>query len=152
MPWFLYLTPIGWIGFFLSVILFIHESGHFIVAYLTGHKIIKFKVGLGEPTFKFKINKIDFEFSGDANGGKVYVDNTHHVSQIGIFLTALAGPSAVIFFATAIIFFAVYLRSALLGMPQLDFIYQIILPSLAMVTYYIGFGGIYKDLKNVIKV
>lgn len=151
MPWFLYLTPIGWIGFFLSVISFIHESGHFIIAYLTGHKITKFKVGLREPVFKFKIGEIDFEFSGDANGGKVYVDNTNHVSQIGILLTALAGPFAVIFFATGLIFLAAYLRRTLGNTTEWEFIYFIILPAFAAVAYWDGFGGIYRDLKNIIK-
>lgn len=151
MPWFLYLTPIGWIVFFLSVILFIHESGHFIVAYLTGHKITKFKVGLREPVFKFKMGNIDFEFSGDANGGKVYVDNAHHVSQIGILLTALAGPFATLLFGTGLIFLAAHLRNVLVNMPKFDFIYLIILPTMAVVAYWDGFSGIIRDLKNIIR-
>ena len=151
MPWILYLTPIGWIALYLSVVSFVHETGHFVVGCLTGHKITKFKVGLREPVFKFKIGEIDFEFSGDANGGKVCVDNTNHVSQIGIFLTALAGPFAVLLFGTGLIFLAIHLRNVLVNMPKLDFIYLIILPTLVVVAYLDGLSGIIGDLRNIIR-
>lgn len=151
MPWILYFSPVGWIAFYLSIISFVHEIGHFIVGYFTGHKITKFKVGLRKPFFKFKIGEIDFEFSGDANGGEVYVDNTNRVSQIGILLTALAGPFAVLLFGTGLIFLAAYMRNVLVNMPKLDFIYLIILPTLVIVAYWIGLSGIVRDLRNIMR-
>lgn len=150
MPWWFYVfTPLGWLNWYLIFTLFIHELGHLVVGLLTGHKVIKFKVGLGEPLVQFRISNIPFEFSWDAMGGSVSCDNSVHVSQIGIFLTAMAGPVAILFLATGILFL-----TSLFGTNHetntWQFFCQRILLTLSSITYIQGFGGIVRDFKNIL--
>ena len=151
MRWWFYLTPLGWLDLYLTLVLLTHESGHFIVAYLTGHKIIRFKIGLREPVIKFRAGKILFEFSLDANGGCVNTDTTVYVSQIGILLTALAGPIFELSLATGILVFTMIFFGQSYGTNSLYFLYQTILLSLSFVTFWTGIEGLIRDVKNILK-
>ena len=150
MRWFFYLTPFGWLNLYLTLTIFIHESGHFIVAYLTGHKITKFKIGFCDPIIKFQAVGILFEFSLDAHEGRVSVDTAKHESQIGILFTALAGPFAELFLATAILVFTLIFFGEQDDTNSLLFLCQTILLALSFITYWTGIEGLVRDVKNII--
>lgn len=155
MHWLFYLTPIGWWTFYLSIITFVHELGHLAVGLLFGHKFTKLKIGWLEPTFKFRVGGIDFEFSGDANGGELFADNTHHVSQIGILLTAMAGPFASLFLGTVILGITILVNKQLFLHQNLlegkEFAFNAIMMLLIMMAYFDGVTNIYYDFKNILK-
>lgn len=150
MPWWFYVfTPFGWLNWYFILTLSVHELGHLAVGLLTGHKITKFKVGLCDPLVQFRIRSILFEFSLDAMGGEVSCDKTVHVSQMGIFLTAMAGPMATLLLATGILFLI-----PLFGINhetnEWQFFCQMTLLTLSFITYVQGLGGIVRDFKNIL--
>ncbi|MDP3725566.1 MAG: site-2 protease family protein [bacterium] len=151
MPlWFYILTPLGWFSLYLTLVLLVHESGHLVVGLLTGHKITKFKVGLCKPIVRFQIGSIPFELSLDSMGGSVSCDNTKHVSQIGIFLTAMAGPFAVLLLATGVFLLIPEFSKQNYENETWQYFCQMILTALSCVTYWIGLEGIVKDFKNIL--
>ncbi len=141
MPWWFYLTPLGWFDLYLTFAIFIHESGHFIAACLTGHRIIRFKIGLYEPDISFYLGNILFEFSLNASGGRVDTDTDSQVSTISIFLTAVAGPMLELVLASIVL---------LLAFNSTFFLYQAILYSLSFITFWMGLEGLVRDIKNII--
>ena len=151
MPlWFYFLTPFGWLNLYLTFTLFVHELGHLVAGLLTGHKITKFKIGLCEPIVQFRIGSILFEFSLDAMGGKVSCDNTKHVSQIGIFLTAMAGPVATLLFATGVLVLALIFFGGNYELNMWQSFCQMMLLMLSFMEFLHGFGGIVRDFKNIL--
>jgi len=150
MPlWFHLFTPFGWLNWYFTLTLLVHELGHLMVGLLTGHKVTKFKIGLCEPIVQFRIGSIPFEFSLDAMGGSVSCDNTVHISQIGIFLTAMAGPVATLLLATGVLFLI-----PLFGVSHetntWQFFCQMILLTLSFITFLQGFSAIVRDFKNIL--
>jgi len=151
MPWWFHaLTPFGWINFYFTITLIVHELGHLVMGLLTGHKITGFKVGLCDPVIQFQVGNIPFEFSFDAMGGSVSCDNTKHVSQIGFFLTAMAGPVAVLLFATSILVFTVIFLGQDYESKTWQFFCQKMFLTLSFMTYLRGLGNIVRDFKNIL--
>ena len=154
MPWWFYiLTPFGWLDLYLTITVFIHELGHLIMGLLTGHKITKFKLGLYDPIIQFQIRNILFEFSLDGMSGtegSVSCDTTKHVSQIAIFLTAMAGPAAVLLLATGVLWSIPIFFSGNYEPNTWQYICKTILLGLSLMTYWIGFGSIERDLRNIL--
>lgn len=148
--WFYLLPPIGWFCLYLTLSNFFHEFGHLVVGLLTGHKITRFKVGLGKPIIQFQIRGVPFEFSLDGMGGAVSCDKEKSVSQIGIFLTAMAGPCATLLFATAIFRLSLTLHGENHGYNTWQYICQVTLFLLAGITYLRGLCGIVADFKNIL--
>ena len=148
--WFYVLTPFGWLNCYFILMLFVHEFGHLVVGLLTGHKITKFKIGLCDPIVQFRIRDITFEFSLDAMGGRVSCDNEVHVSQIGILLTAMAGPIATLILAMLMLLLIPILFNGFNPSNNWQSSCQMILFGLSLMTFLQGFGGIVRDFKNIL--
>ena len=145
--------PFALMQLFLISHLVIHELGHLVAALLTGQKVTKVRIGLLEPpALQFNFYNIDFGFSGDGNGGKVYIDlwedDSGFVRQMSILFTALAGPFANFMFASALFMAGVLFFHAggaiqeIVGFGFLVF---------ATVEFFMGLEGIFHDVKNIIK-
>ncbi len=151
MPlWFYLFTPFGWLSLYLTLNLLVHELGHLVVGLFAGHKFTKFKVGLGEPIIKFQIRGLPFELSLDAMGGAVSCDKTKHISQIGIFLTAIAGPFAELLLATVIFLLILIFFRGNYEQNTWRYSCRMMLLVLSMITYWNGFGAIVRDFKNIL--
>lgn len=60
-----------WIAIAFGALIFIHEFGHFLIAKLTGVKVLKFSVGFGPKIFGTKIGETEYLLSGFPLGGYV---------------------------------------------------------------------------------
>ena len=111
----LYQAPVGLIG--LSMMVFIHEFGHFIVAKKLGVKVHTFSIGFGKKLIKWKRGETEYAISAIPFGGYVAMAgespedggygnaDEFRVKPIWVrFLIAIAGPAANIIFAFVILF------------------------------------------------
>ena len=151
MPlWFYLFTPFGWLNFYFILGTIMHEAGHFVIGLLTGHKITKFKIGLCDPLIQFQIKGTLFEFSIDGMGGRIECDNTQHVSQLGIFLTAMAGPAGTLLFATSVFSLIPISLNQIYEPDMWRFYCQMIIFTLSMTTFVLGLVGIIEEFKNIL--
>lgn len=102
----------------LTAIIIVHESGHFLAAYLQGIHVSKFSVGFGPILAKFKSNNVEYSVRAFPLGGFVgFPDNDPNsdipVDDVNLLknrpmvdrvLVVSAGVIANIIFAYAIIF------------------------------------------------
>ncbi|HKP98346.1 MAG TPA: RIP metalloprotease RseP [Fibrobacteria bacterium] len=111
----IYQVPVGLIG--LSLMVFIHELGHFAVAKWVGVKVHTFSIGFGKKLIRFKRGDTEYALSAIPFGGYVAMAgespddggygnsdefrNKPILSRLGI---AVAGPAANLIFAFAILF------------------------------------------------
>ncbi|MDB5048361.1 MAG: rane-associated zinc metalloprotease [Fibrobacteres bacterium] len=111
----IYQVPVGLIG--LSMMVFIHELGHFAVAKWVGVKVHTFSIGFGKKLIKFKRGDTEYALSAIPFGGYVAMAgenpddggygnsdefrNKSIPARLGI---AVAGPAANLIFAFMILF------------------------------------------------
>ena len=55
----------------LSILIFVHEFGHFLVARLAGVKVITFSLGFGKKLLSFKRGETEYAVSAVPSGGYV---------------------------------------------------------------------------------
>ncbi len=111
----IYQVPVGLVG--LSLMVFIHELGHFSVAKWVGVKVHTFSIGFGKKLIKFKRGDTEYALSAIPFGGYVAMAgespedggygnsdefrNKSIPARLGI---AVAGPLANLIFAFVILF------------------------------------------------
>ncbi|MDB5105318.1 MAG: putative rane-associated zinc metalloprotease [Fibrobacteres bacterium] len=111
----LYQVPVGLIG--LSLMVFIHEFGHFAVAKWVGVKVHTFSIGFGKKLIKFKRGDTEYALSAIPFGGYVAMagespedggygntDEFRNKSIPARLAIAVAGPAANLAFAFVILF------------------------------------------------
>jgi regulator of sigma E protease len=111
----LYQLPVGLIG--LSLMVFIHELGHFSVAKWVGVKVHTFSIGFGKKLIKFKRGDTEYALSAIPFGGYVAMagenpddggygnsDEFRNKSIPARLAIAVAGPAANLIFAFVILF------------------------------------------------
>lgn len=111
----LYQVPVGLIG--LSLMVFIHELGHFAVAKWTGVKVHTFSIGFGKKLIKWRRGDTEYCLSAIPFGGYVAMSgesaedvgygnaDEFRVKPIPVRMAiALAGPGANLIFAFVILF------------------------------------------------
>jgi regulator of sigma E protease len=111
----LYQLPVGLIG--LSLMVFIHELGHFAVAKWVGVKVHTFSIGFGKKLIKFKRGDTEYALSAIPFGGYVAMagespedggygntDEFRNKSIPARLAIAVAGPLANLIFAFVILF------------------------------------------------
>ncbi len=111
----IYQLPVGLIG--LSMMVFIHEFGHFIVAKKLGVKVHTFSIGFGKKLITWKRGDTEYCISAVPFGGYVAMagenpddggygnSDEFRVKPIWVrFCIAIAGPAANIVFAFLILF------------------------------------------------
>jgi regulator of sigma E protease len=64
----IYILAFLWV---LGILIFIHEFGHFLVAKLTGVKVLKFSLGFGPKLIGTKIGETEYQISAFPLGGYV---------------------------------------------------------------------------------
>jgi regulator of sigma E protease len=64
----IYIVAFLWV---LGILIFIHEFGHFLVAKLTGVKVLKFSLGFGPKLVGTKIGETEYQISAFPLGGYV---------------------------------------------------------------------------------
>lgn len=83
----------------LGILIFVHESGHFLLAKLTGVRVEKFSLGFGPKLFGTKIGETEYLISAFPLGGYVKMfgeggfiegGETHHLPENGNVETASA--------------------------------------------------------------
>ena len=101
--------------FALSVIVFVHESGHFLVAKLFGVRVLTFSIGFGRRLFGFRRGDTDYRLSLIPLGGYVRMAGEFPGESMGDprdflnkprwqrFLVYLAGPAMNVVLAVAVI-------------------------------------------------
>lgn len=92
----------------LSLIIFVHELGHFIVARRKGIPVEIFSVGFGPRLFGFKRNGTDYRLSVIPIGGYVLpklkeVEDLHRIPVGRRVAFSLGGPIANFFFASILL-------------------------------------------------
>jgi regulator of sigma E protease len=92
----------------LSVLIFIHESGHFLTAYLVGIPIEIFSVGFGPKLLSTQKGKTEYRISLIPLGGYVLPEIVDEKDFYNIpinkrILLALGGPLSNIFFAVVLL-------------------------------------------------
>jgi regulator of sigma E protease len=122
----IYILAFLWV---LGILIFIHEFGHFLVAKLSGVKVLKFSLGFGPKLIGTKIGETEYQISAFPLGGyvKPLGDNPRekvpkgektrafiHQSVPKRMAIILAGPLAN--FLLAIVIFA--LLYSVMGIPQ----------------------------------
>ena len=105
----------------LSILIVVHEFGHFIVARLVNVKVITFSLGFGKKLLKFNRGETEYAISAMPLGGYVKMlgespteevsdedkeRSFSHKSPFQRFLIVFAGPFFNILFALAIIYLA----------------------------------------------
>jgi regulator of sigma E protease len=111
----IYQVPVGLIG--LSLMVFIHELGHFAVAKWVGVKVHTFSIGFGKKLIKFKRGDTEYALSAIPFGGYVAMsgespedggygnsDEFRNKSIPARLAIAAAGPFANLVFAFIILF------------------------------------------------
>src|SRR5690606_27873990 len=111
----IYQLPVGLIG--LSLMVFIHEFGHFAVAKWVGVKVHTFSIGFGKKLIRFKRGDTEYCLSAIPFGGYVAMsgetpddggygnsDEFRNKSIPARMAIALAGPAANLIFALVILF------------------------------------------------
>jgi regulator of sigma E protease len=111
----IYQVPVGLIG--LSLMVFIHEFGHFIVAKKLGVRVLTFSIGFGKKLITWRRGETEYALSAIPFGGYVAMagenpeeggyGNSDEFREKPIwvrFLIAIAGPAANIVFAFLILF------------------------------------------------
>ncbi len=111
----IYQIPVGLLG--LSVMVFVHELGHFSVAKWVGVKVHTFSIGFGKKLIKFKRGDTEYALSAIPFGGYVAMagespddggyGNTDEFRTKSIparIAIAVAGPIANMIFAVLILF------------------------------------------------
>ena len=95
---------IGIIG--LSLVVFFHESGHFMAAKLCGVKVLAFSIGWGKKIFSFKKGDTEYCISMLPLGGyckmkgeEILDDDTVYEDNTGALNAAPAWKKAIIYFA-----------------------------------------------------
>ena len=95
---------IGIIG--LSLVVFFHESGHFMAAKLCGVKVLAFSIGWGKKIFSFKKGDTEYCISLLPMGGyckmkgeEILDDDTVYADNTGSLSAAPAWKKAIIYFA-----------------------------------------------------
>ncbi len=111
----------------LTVLVFFHELGHFLVARYFGVKVERFSIGFGKPVFKKVINGTEWVFAPILVGGYVKMKGQDDLNPLAKssdpdsynskkpwqkILILLAGP-----FANLLLAFFIYLFIALNGAP-----------------------------------
>jgi len=122
----IYILAFLWV---LGILIFIHEFGHFLVAKLTGVKVLKFSLGFGPKLIGTKIGETEYQISAFPLGGyvKPLGDNPRekvrkeekarafiHQPVLKRMAIILAGPLAN--FLLAIVIFC--LLYSIMGIPQ----------------------------------
>ena len=95
------------IGIFgLSLVVFFHESGHFMAAKLCGVKVLAFSIGWGKKIFSFKKGDTEYCISLLPMGGyckmkgeEILDDDTVYEDNTGALSAAPAWKKAIIYFA-----------------------------------------------------
>ncbi len=111
----LYQIPIGLIG--LSLMVFVHELGHFLAAKWMGVRVHTFSIGFGKKLVRFKRGDTEYCLSAIPFGGYVAMagenpdeggygstDEFQRKSIPARIFIAIAGPAANLIFAVAILF------------------------------------------------
>ncbi|MCY2927138.1 MAG: site-2 protease family protein, partial [Planctomycetota bacterium] len=88
--WGEYILPILLLVLGLSMVIFVHELGHFMVAKLVGIKVERFALGFGKRVFGFRKGETDYCFNLFPLGGYIKMLGQEDVAP----LTEQADPRA----------------------------------------------------------